>query len=235
MSCVGADVNESDAMSRTALHLAAWKGDPELVQLLLLAKASTSKKARDNFSPLHFAAQSGNVECCKILVEANPKLLHENISKGKKKPLHLAAAKNNYDICQYFISKGADPSAKTSSGQTALDFAKDERVFQFLKRSIESNLEKCENVAGKRKIAEEGDNQTDNKQSDADMRTLDTSTAEEDSSNLSKSLNLSTEKSIATPGEIKGNALRKTKKQKVSTKIANLACYDDINDDDSDT
>jgi ankyrin repeat protein len=238
-SLSGVDVNLPDGMSRTALHLAAWKGDPEMVQLLLRAKASTSQKARDNFSALHFASQSGSLECCKLLVTKNPKLLHESITKGKKKPLHLAAAKNNFKICQFLLNEGADPAALTSNGQTALDFAKDEQIFELIKASIAAKIEEngTASAGGKKRKADE--QEAIPEASEVEDKFAETAAAftvadeDEDTAmkphsvvltGLSDGENLNDEEK---KGAKKIVAMRKTKKQKVQKKITKLSCYDD--------
>lgn len=246
-------MNEQDGMSRTALHLASWKGDADLVQLLLGAKASTLAKARDNFSALHFASQSGSLECCQLLVASNPKLLHESISKGKKKPLHLAAAKNNFDICQFLLSAGADPTALTSSKQTALDFSKDEKVFQLIKSSIAAKIDESGAAAGKRKMEqdepEEEEEEKEDKQEDTDVTTLNAITQ-------GATLTATTASTASSGKVVTGNeegeggqhqqgqgtssnlttapVVRKTKKQKMNKKtLTKLSCYDDEGDGDT--
>ena len=232
-------MNAQDGMNRTALHLAAWKGDAPLVRLLLGAKASTLTKARDNFSALHFASQSGSLECCQLLVANNPKLLHEHISKGKKKPLHLAAGKNYFDICKFFLSEGADPTALTSSRQTALDFAKDEKVFQLIKSSIAAKIDESGVIAGKRKLeqdkeqpGEDIDNITRNI-TDSGTGLPQTSTLE--STAMSEKRNVDAGKGgesqqgqEAKTKVVASAVVRKTKKHKVNKKIlTKLSCYDD--------
>lgn len=247
---VGIDINASDGMKRTALHMAAWKADPELVQLLLRSKASTSQKARDNFSALHFAIQSGSLECCQLLVEKNPKLLHEAITKGKKMPLHLAAAKNNLEICQFLLDKGADPSALASNKQTALDFAKDDRIFELIKSRIAAKIEEeaaaagvsvgskrktgeneatCEDVVGDEKSSIIGstslDEPTDSKLlSEVQIPTTEITAGNSDTATVSKH--------NSDKGTGNRVVVRKTKKQKVNKKIMNLSCYDS-NDEDA--
>ena len=49
------DINQIDKLKRTALHMAAWNGNLEALQVLLRSNASTSLKAMDGFTALHFA------------------------------------------------------------------------------------------------------------------------------------------------------------------------------------
>jgi hypothetical protein len=157
----GEDINSVDQMSRTPLHLAAWKGDVALVQFLLRMKASLNMKAKDNFLPLHFAISSNSYDCCQLLVNAcstptEKRMLESRLSKGNKTALHLAANKGNYQIVELLLNAGADPCALTNKRQTALEFAKDEQIYQLIKQRIEMKIEKDENKIKKRKgVSEE--------------------------------------------------------------------------------
>lgn len=124
-------INTPDNMARTPLHLAAWYGYTDIVQYLLSMKASYSSRAKDNFLPLHFAIISSSLESLHLLLQAVPtpqrmKLLNSKITKNNKTALHLAATKMNYDIIKLLLESGCDPLALTKSGQTALDFLKEE-------------------------------------------------------------------------------------------------------------
>lgn len=92
----GADINEVDKLSRTSLHMAAWAGNFEILKLLVASKANLMAKAVDNFSALHFAVQSSSehaVDCVKLLVKRDKRLLNQKVSKGNKTALHVAASK----------------------------------------------------------------------------------------------------------------------------------------------
>ena len=41
----GSDINALDNKRRTPLHLAAWKGNPDIVRLLIQAKCKVNEKA----------------------------------------------------------------------------------------------------------------------------------------------------------------------------------------------
>lgn len=137
----GVDINGLDNMSRTPLHIACWKGDSDMVQLLLRSKALPTVKAKDNFTALHFAVQSNSLECCRLLLENTKALVNMRISKGNKTALHIAAAKGNIGVIELLLHCGADPMALTNKKQTALDFASDDVVFQAIKASIERKIE----------------------------------------------------------------------------------------------
>mmetsp|Transcript_672 Transcript_672/g.1449 ORF Transcript_672/g.1449 Transcript_672/m.1449 type:complete len:250 (-) Transcript_672:241-990(-) len=137
----GAKIDERDKLKRTALHIAAWAGHFEIVQMLVRVNATLDVKAMDAFTPLHFAAQSsapGAAECIRFLARKNKALLRMPITKGNKSPIHLAVAKGVKANIIALLEAGADPTAKTTSGQTALDLARTPEVRQLLEDHIAS-------------------------------------------------------------------------------------------------
>lgn len=156
-------INTPDNMSRTPLHLAAWYGYTDIVQYLLSMKASYSSRAKDNFLPLHFAIISSSYDTLQLLLETIPtqqrsKLLNSKVTKNNKTALHLAANKMNYEVIKLLLESGCDPLALTKSGQTALDFLKEEASDGQGQEETESKDENKETSGGrKRKICEEKD------------------------------------------------------------------------------
>jgi ankyrin repeat protein len=127
----GANVDEADKLRRTPVHIAAWAGNIEALQILVRANAAIDVKAMDGFTALHFAAQSsgdGAPACIRFLVRKNKSLLNMRITKGNKSALHLAAAKGNVENVRTLLELGADSVAKTTAGQTAADLAKSGEV-----------------------------------------------------------------------------------------------------------
>ena len=101
------NVNDKDKFKRTPLHIAAWSGDHNMVELLLRFKADPSAIALDGFTALHFAAQKENgALACEYLVKKSAKLLHAKISKGQKTALHVAISKGNTEVVEKLLDLG---------------------------------------------------------------------------------------------------------------------------------
>jgi len=64
-------VDLQDGNQRTALHLAARKGLPALIPLLLDARASTEAQDGDGWTPLHHAVFNGHSDVVLLLLEAS--------------------------------------------------------------------------------------------------------------------------------------------------------------------
>jgi len=157
----GGDINTIDKHKRTALHLAAWCGNIDILTVLINAKAQLDKKAMDGFTVLHFAVQSNGehaVECVRLICKKGKVLIQQRITKGNKTALHLAVTKGNIGVVEVLLEYGLDPLAKTSTGQTALDLAKSTEMKQLL-QMIDNNIQpdRTEEVA---KISAEDENTT---------------------------------------------------------------------------
>lgn len=172
----GGDLNTVDKLKRTPLHLAAWGGHYDLLELLIKSKAQIDKTAMDSFTAMHFAVQSSSpraCDCIKLLAQKSRSLLYSRISKGNKTALHIAVGRNNEDVVRTLLDLGIDMNATTSSGQSALDLAKTESMREFLQNYtkpckdketdvlLEKNCdldlkdrEEIENISKKRSISE---------------------------------------------------------------------------------
>jgi len=83
LDTLSVDVNELSPDGETALHVAAIKGDPETVQVLLshgaVVDAVSPGGAQRKMTPLHWATYGGHEEMVKILLQhgADPHLKDE--------------------------------------------------------------------------------------------------------------------------------------------------------------
>ena len=109
-----------DHLERLAIHLAAYQNRPSVVTRLLEAGASANATAKQGFSALHFAVQSGARDSVAALLKGGASA---NVWEVRKKhtPLHLAALKGQAEIVRILLQSGANPLAKTKQGKTPFD------------------------------------------------------------------------------------------------------------------
>ena len=91
---------------RTALHIAAEKGQIQATRSLLKAGANTNVYDKKGSSPLHEASQRGHKQIVRLLLEKNAFINIPNHSGSL--PIHLAAINGHEDTVQ--ILTGNDPS-----------------------------------------------------------------------------------------------------------------------------
>ncbi|XP_054708114.1 transient receptor potential cation channel subfamily A member 1 homolog [Uloborus diversus] len=105
-----------DKQEMTPLHCAANYNNPEIVELLLNAKANPEACDENLSTPLHLAAMTGSKEISLLLLEAvekskGPDMLKTYIEEKNfhgNTALHLAVNKGHLDVLQLLLSKGAD-------------------------------------------------------------------------------------------------------------------------------
>jgi ankyrin repeat protein len=69
---------------------------------------------------IHNAAQQGDLQRVRELLEANPELVNRKDSSFGRTPLHWAARGVHLDVLSFLLEKGADPNAVDNSKITAL-------------------------------------------------------------------------------------------------------------------
>ncbi len=106
----------------TAVHMAAEKrGTSGVLGLMIEAGADLAVQSDAGATGLHFAASRGDVRNVRVLLEAGA---NANVSDVRGwTPLHWAASEGNdaQVIVELIDRGGADPAAKTDSGETAYD------------------------------------------------------------------------------------------------------------------
>jgi ankyrin repeat protein len=102
---------------------AARRGDVAAVRAYLKEGADPNAALGDGLTALHLAAQQGNVEIAKILIDAGARV-GAGTRIGRYTPLHLAAEGAHTAVIQTLLAAKADPAAvATPSGSTPLHLA----------------------------------------------------------------------------------------------------------------
>ena len=103
----------------TSLVRAVKVGDADRVRTLLFANVNVNEKNYAGISPLAIAAEKGNMDIVKMLVEEGNANVNDVSSYGVT-PLIAASAAGNYEVVSYLIAHGANVAAKDDLGKTAL-------------------------------------------------------------------------------------------------------------------
>ncbi|MES2273120.1 MAG: ankyrin repeat domain-containing protein [Chlamydiota bacterium] len=112
------------------LHAACLGGKIDFVKAIIKKGGDINSCDAHGCSPLHYAAIGKHPEIISLLVSEYH--INVNIPSDNETSLHLAAHGNSIETIQRLLDLGADPSLKTSRGETALD-----RALRVQKRSKE--------------------------------------------------------------------------------------------------
>ncbi|CDS55195.1 FOG: Ankyrin repeat [Polaromonas sp. CG9_12] len=112
------DANQLNAQGESILMLAALKGQLELAVKLIKKGADVNKTG---WTPLHYAASSGNTALIGLLLENSAYIDAE--SPNGSTPLMMASMYGSVASVNLLLQEGADPNLKNQQGLTALDFA----------------------------------------------------------------------------------------------------------------
>jgi len=134
----GADVNVKESRGgQTALMWAAANKYPEIVKLLVEHGADVRARSKGDFTPLLFAAQQGDVESGRTVLQAGADV-NEGRKKDRMTALMVAAASGNKEFSVLLMDKGANPGLIDESGSTALHYAAlDEKRAELVKALLE--------------------------------------------------------------------------------------------------
>jgi ankyrin repeat protein len=115
----GASIEEKGAGGRTALHVAASRGDAELVALLVSRGADPDARDASGATPLQLAARRGSTPCIGLLARASKEI---DAASGPKKrtALHDAVLTADAAAVRALFDAHAAIDTKDADGKTAL-------------------------------------------------------------------------------------------------------------------
>lgn len=116
----GANPNER-YLDRTPIHLAASKGDVDILKILIDAGAKVDVRSPHGSTPLESAVLNGHLKVVQMIVEHGANI--DSQDSRYYTPLHHATTLNRLEIVKYLVEKGADIRAKVYDGSLAIHIA----------------------------------------------------------------------------------------------------------------
>ncbi|XP_054875365.1 ankycorbin isoform X2 [Amphiprion ocellaris] len=114
----GANAVKLDSEGKSALHVAAARGQTDCLSLILSHGADLSIIDAAGLSPLHLAAKNNHIECCRKLIQNKCPI--DVVDGSGKTALHHAAASGNIQIVQVLCELKSPINLKDADGLTAL-------------------------------------------------------------------------------------------------------------------
>ncbi|XP_064163282.1 ankycorbin isoform X2 [Anguilla rostrata] len=114
----GASATKLDGDGKSALHVAAMRGQTECLALILAHGVDASLTDGSGFSALHLAAKNNHQECAKRLIQG--KCVIDMLDSSGKTALHHAAASGSVLIAQLLCEHKSPVNLKDAEGFTPL-------------------------------------------------------------------------------------------------------------------
>ncbi|XP_038965785.1 inversin isoform X3 [Rattus norvegicus] len=119
----GADVNKTDHSRRTALHLAAQKGNYRFMKLLLTRRANWMQKDLEEMTPLHLSTRHRSPKCLALLLKFMAPGEVDTQDKNKQTALHWSAYYNNPEHAKLLIKHDSNIGIPDVEGKIPLHWA----------------------------------------------------------------------------------------------------------------
>jgi ankyrin repeat protein len=117
----GIQLDATAMNGNTALMMAAFKRNRQAAEALIARGAAVN---RPGWTPLHYAAASGDEDVARLLIKRGAKL--DAVSppaSGSYTPLMMAAREGHPDMVAFLTEQGANPKLTNSEGLTAAQIA----------------------------------------------------------------------------------------------------------------
>ncbi|CAJ1062178.1 LOW QUALITY PROTEIN: inversin [Xyrichtys novacula] len=119
----GASVNKTDHSQRTALHLAAQKGNVRFLKLLLSRRANWLQKDLEEMTPLHLATRHPSPKALALLLKHIGPGEVDTQDKNKQTALHWSAFYNRPEHVRLLIKHDSNIGIPDSEGKIPLHWA----------------------------------------------------------------------------------------------------------------
>ncbi|XP_050565152.1 inversin isoform X3 [Cygnus atratus] len=119
----GADVNRADRSRRTALHLAAQKGNYRFMKLLLARRGNWMQKDLEDMTPLHLTTRHKSPKCLALLLKHMAPGEVDTQDRNKQTALHWSAYYNNPEHVKLLIKHDSNIGIPDIEGKIPLHWA----------------------------------------------------------------------------------------------------------------
>ncbi|XP_005108733.1 uncharacterized protein LOC101852208 isoform X2 [Aplysia californica] len=114
-----------DESSWTPLHLAAARGNIELLRWLLTSEADINAETSTGYNAMHIAAMNGHVSSMMLLQAMGSSIF--GLTAEKQSALHLSAKSGHLECVKWLVANRASLPAEDAFGRTALKLAEEFR------------------------------------------------------------------------------------------------------------
>jgi len=119
---IGCDVEGRDKTGRTPLFVSIVNKKYDVSSKLIASGANVNSSNMIGSTPLHHAAHAGDIEGAKMLL-SNKAATNNVTNVEKATSLHWACGSGHLEVVKLLVEHGADVTATTIQGKTALDIA----------------------------------------------------------------------------------------------------------------
>ena len=125
----------------TALHYASFRGNIEIIKLLIANQAEINLLSTHGLNMIHKAAQ-GNKPSAIIYFNKKYNMELEAVEENQMNALHLATISGMENSVIYLLSFGIDPNLKDKYGYTALHYAVKHNQIRIIKKLLQKGADK---------------------------------------------------------------------------------------------
>jgi ankyrin repeat protein len=112
------EINAINSVDQATLHIAASRGQTEIVELLLLHNANFSLRDKDGITALLTASINGHQNTVRFIVQHGGNI-EDTDGKGNT-IAHFAVGDKNYELLNFLSQENVSLDAQNSDGDTPL-------------------------------------------------------------------------------------------------------------------
>jgi len=140
----GVNLNHTDSVGKTPLHIACFYQNIDIIEFLIDNGANPNAKNYEGLTPLHDACANGYTNIIILLINKGCDI-NVRANDGVT-PLHVATINNHIHIIPILTERGANLESKDNVGLTPLHYASEDDFYGFAMSTL---LDKKANIEAK--------------------------------------------------------------------------------------